>query len=426
MKFVVSFRSFIILLYYLTDVLKSSIAHQLNSISSINSDSFSDDELGALPPFDNKVSDIVRELLNRSSIEYKQNMCLSNTDMATHAINLWGNAFSSHANWNSEIPHLPGKTYWINEYMAVGHLMYDLQLLELLQHENTVDRIVAQRAPCATKDLCQGVGTWHSFFEGFYRTAIISSGLNIPIYLRFYPTEKTLSAIFLNGNYSNGNSSSNIPLALPVKKAMCFEHIYRKVCNKCFQSSIRPITATKFKNTAYSLNGLKNDSSKIFEKDKILITIAHRGKHYRSMSNYLDLFNFISNSSLIIKTETKFATETVIFDTTDPNSLSHNRQVEMAFRSNIIIATHGAFESNIIYMRDRTLFIELCGDYQNAMPESENYARLARLFSVFRRRVIVEDLHSPIQPSYIISTANMNNLLVIIVSYLKYSMEQRN
>ena len=61
--------------------------------------------------------------------------------------------------------YLAGSTYWINEFLAVGHVMYEIQLLQVL-HKVHVDRIVLQRAPCATHDLCRGPSTYRSWYKG--------------------------------------------------------------------------------------------------------------------------------------------------------------------------------------------------------------------------------------------------------------------
>ena len=70
---------------------------------------------------------------------------------------------------------LQGTTYWVNDFMAVGHMMYDVHLLQLL-NSTRIDRIILQRAPCATSDLCQGRGTFTTFFKGFYSAMIEAAG----------------------------------------------------------------------------------------------------------------------------------------------------------------------------------------------------------------------------------------------------------
>jgi len=60
---------------------------------------------------------------------------------------------------------LNGTTFWINEFMALGHVPYDLGLLEVLRL-SPVDRIVLERAPCDHPTLCSIKNPWDSWFDG--------------------------------------------------------------------------------------------------------------------------------------------------------------------------------------------------------------------------------------------------------------------
>ena len=101
--------------------------------------------------------------------------------------------------------------YRLNEFMAVGHVMYDVALVELVR-TSSIDRIVLQRAPCSTKDLCRGVGTWKSFFEGFYRIVLAMSHRRIPVYLRFWDD------LYWTAFYRNSASNSLSTDLLKVEK----------------------------------------------------------------------------------------------------------------------------------------------------------------------------------------------------------------
>ena len=94
-----------------------------------------------------------------------------------------------------------------------------------------------------------------------------------------------------------------------------------------------------------------------------------------------------------------------LFDTS--TSRGYVEQIRVAAMSQIILSTHGAFESNVMYMQDGSLYIELCGTsivnipniliklWQSLMfsnsgnystgviHESENYSALASLFLGF-------------------------------------------
>ena len=89
----------------------------------------------------------LEELVHMGAVQQARNSCLTDTARSLHSKNqVKPNSLRSDAY------ALPGTTYWINDFLAVGHMMYDIQFLELLQN-NAIDRIVLQRAPCATKGI---------------------------------------------------------------------------------------------------------------------------------------------------------------------------------------------------------------------------------------------------------------------------------
>jgi hypothetical protein len=70
--------------------------------------------------------------------------------------------------------------------MNVGHVMYDIALMQVLQ-STTIDRIILQRAPCMNMNLCSGLGTFETFFKGMYIAMIeaANASAHIPIFVRW-------------------------------------------------------------------------------------------------------------------------------------------------------------------------------------------------------------------------------------------------
>ena len=120
------------------------------------------------------------DLITKNLLSSYQLGCFSNTDRPDHSINRW---LPWDGSWDmaSDSNFFNGTTFWINEYMSVGHVMFDIILLEALRRTK-VDRIVLQRAPCLQNDLCLGLGTWVSFYRAFYAAVIdaFQPGLNRP------------------------------------------------------------------------------------------------------------------------------------------------------------------------------------------------------------------------------------------------------
>lgn len=84
--------------------------------------------------------------------------CLYNTHLPHDSKNKW-HEISGNKSEAAKDPHfLHGTTIWINEWMAVGHVMYDLAHIQVFESMK-VDRIVLQRSACY-ESLCHGVGTF--------------------------------------------------------------------------------------------------------------------------------------------------------------------------------------------------------------------------------------------------------------------------
>ena len=193
------------------------------------------------PPCQN-ATNILENMTRIGITEFRENYCLSNTQASLHSTNHW---IKGSTKWE----YLNGTTYWLNEFMAVGHVMYDIGILELLS-SNSIERIVLQRAPCATHDLCLGVGTWASFFEGFYKVAVSLSDSNVPIFVRFSKDDLYWHPRYLHMNDTSRRINESRIL---VQSAICFQRAVKRKCNRCFKSSVSVETVKKFKEYAYAL-----------------------------------------------------------------------------------------------------------------------------------------------------------------------------
>lgn len=493
--------------------------------------------LGLTPPLSSPLT--IEEMISREAIRYDVMSCLDNTD---HPTNNQNRLYKSKDNTNFstniadivtvEVKNLrgvtvrtaglSGTTYWINEFMAVGHVSYDLALLQLLKSFR-IDRIVLQRAPCATKDLCQGLGTWESFYKGLYTIMLAAAGKSgqVPVYVRMQKSQEYWIPYYLGnetrlamihdmfnhfkGNYANEKTSKQTILEdgmlapLKISNMICFERLLRRKYNtKSFHHAIDADTARAFKRAAYeyvqtqksgnankmtsdkaagwgsspSSSGSisKNDSPsqtfgfplplqpRLSKGHPLIVTIAHRGNSHRSMQDPQGLARSISehlnkvfasndthhttamqawsNSapSSSSSSSSSSSTSTIIpspipslqvqlFDTSEKNLLAS--QIHIAHASQVIVATHGGFETNLIFMRENALLLELLGPI-NGNPnrqlhvESANYRRLSQLFLVHHREYIVQNLQTHNQPKYTIDQGEMNQIASIISDYLKF------
>lgn len=114
---------------------------------------------------------------------------------------------------------------------------FDIPILQVL-HTTEVNRIVLQRAPCARKDFCEGVGTWNGFFRGMYFSMLESAKkTHVPVYVRFHENESTwqpklhpdgtIAMTIAAQSNSSGKSSSLLP-TIPVREVICFDRVIRR------------------------------------------------------------------------------------------------------------------------------------------------------------------------------------------------------
>ncbi len=98
----------------------------------------------------------VQELLQRKAVQIHDNACLINAKQPTHSTNK-AIEYSNLTELRSDPTYMSKTTYWVNDYLHVGHVHYDIvqiQILKLLK----VDRIIMQRPACHGT-LCVGIGS---------------------------------------------------------------------------------------------------------------------------------------------------------------------------------------------------------------------------------------------------------------------------
>eukprot|EP01041_Mallomonas_annulata_P007892 gene7892-16155_t len=221
------------------------------------------------------IKNISQNLSAYKSIEIWHNKCLSKTS-ASLAVRKMNQIFDFNRKVSSSIP---GVTYWINDYMAVGHAMYDIQLLELLR-TTVIDRIIIQRGPCATSDLCRGRGTWKSFYEGLYSVIMHAANKsNVPVYFKFHGNERQWTPYML-GMSNITHSTTWEPII--TQAHTCFDTLIRRRCNACFHNVTSVASARAFKRAAHAMLP-PVDLSSPTSTNNLIVTIAHRGSHKRHL-----------------------------------------------------------------------------------------------------------------------------------------------
>jgi hypothetical protein len=95
--------------------------------------------------------------------------------------------------------------------------------------------------------------------------------------------------------------------------------------------------------------------------------------------------------------------------------MTHQTQIAMVAEAQIVVAEHGAFQSNIMYMRKGSLFIELRGNYNHG--EFINFERLARMFGVFYAHVVTSNIDWHTVVKFNITASETEQVVSIINRY---------
>jgi hypothetical protein len=192
--------------------------------------------------------------------------------------------------------YVPGSTYWINEWMAVGHMMYDVIMIQVMESMR-IDRIITQRPACYA-DQCNGIGTFDSYFRGFYLAAINAFAPGIPVYLRWTGKDRDVVPLYIRAE-NDDVSGPGKPITL--QHIMSFERVARRANPEGhFWPGVGPSAVQKFKQSAYKIVEQKHSVSLIHHFDRsqpIVITLAHRGPHgTRSIENIGALKAYLSKA----------------------------------------------------------------------------------------------------------------------------------
>lgn len=339
----------------------------------------------------------VEELVGRKKLEQLDWGCLFNSDKPGHSKNKWNGIDTNRSEALKDPSFFRGSTFWINEYMSVGHMMYDIALLQVLQTVK-VDRIILQRAVCISANQCAGIGMFDSFFKGMYTAMIDAFHSEIPIFVRWSWQDRNMKPLYLSSKVHNNEYTVPIERRHPsfhLKPVTCMERVIRNPmrCTGCFHNTVSPSAAARFKEVAYTLVTKDNihEVSHVsplvhhFRKSApMVVTLAHRGvsatRHIQNLHFMIDILKESFKSPIY---------EFRVVDTTNITR-GYAEQIRMVADAQVVIAEHGAFQSNVIYMRNGSLLVDLKGNYTNG--ENRNFENLARMFGVYYAGVLTEGL----------------------------------
>ena len=307
--------------------------------------------------------------------------------------------------------------------MSVGHMRYDIALLQVLQAVK-IDRIIIQRAVCISANQCAGIGMFESFFKGLYTAMIDAYHSEIPVFMRWSWQARDMKPMYLSSKVHNNEYSVPVERRHPsfhLKSVTCMERVIRNPmrCTGCFHNTISPTAATRFKQVAYTL--VTPDT--VFEAPytgplvhhfpkagPVVVTLAHRGlTASRHIANLPYMVSLLQQHFLPPVYEFR------VVDTTNMTR-GYAEQIRIVAESQVVIAEHGAFQSNVIYMRNGSLLVDLKGNYTNG--ENRNFENLSRMFGVFYAGVLTEELGDHKWMDFNVTKIDCDSIISTVEQYI--------
>lgn len=380
--------------------------------------------LHAFPLFNNIPT--MKELEVRRAVRHGRDCCLTKANYPVHIRNTLKTGYNvTDLRTNPpEYYYLYNTTFWINEYLHMGHVHYIIVIMQILQMVK-IDRIVMQRAICFGT-LCWGMGTMESWYKGFFAAILEASGQPlVPVFLRWIGKDKYVRPVYFSiytpdnyvslDNITAMANATKLPLETKpyvLQPFMCFEELYM---HDNLRLGAIPAVSTasirKFKETAYKMVDPANPLKTHFAAGKPPFTIlfGYRGsKQTRSMDNVQEFIHALHK---------RFPPPDYVIKAIDPSNppLGFKDQIRAVAEAHVVIANHGAFEMNMIYMRNSSLLIEIFGDY--AVAEMHTFHRTAVMFGVFYGRYHTKGLKDHDQKNYSIAETEIKDVCDIVSNY---------
>jgi hypothetical protein len=371
----------------------------------------------------------IKEYKKRGGAGHHVSTCMTNTWQPAHIVNrIFENYDLDYL--KTQVNYIgDGVTYWINDYLHVGHVHYDIALIQIFSMIK-VQRIVMQRAACHAR-LCDGIGSMESFYKGYY-TALVEAfnQTDVPVYIRYHAREQELIPLYFSSHSPTYykpkpsnlviNSTEEIRYRpMPLQTSFCFDQLVRRGDYKYGAIPSVSVRAVKaFKASAY----------KMLQNSNLTSFLPPLTTYFPSLDPpYRILFSFrgplapsrkIANQeSFVTLLQKHFPSPTyelLLLNNSDPN-LYFYTQLHAVANAHVVITNHGAFEGNMIYMKNSSLLIEIFGDYGN--NEIHTFHRLALMFGVFYARVHPKDMVDHLAPSFTLADEEMTEIVDMVSDY---------
>ncbi len=321
---------------------------------------------------------------------------------------------------------MAGTTVWINEWMTVGHGLYDSILLQILA-STRVDRIVLQRSSHDVDHLGDGLGTWQMWFKNVYASMIMATRPGVPIYIRFREPQ-TLSAHVLSIDPKTGMVTDRIDSGNSINlwqspDFFCGERIITRNHDTKFawsgENAFSPQTISSFRKWAYLIPqqlDAKVHLSHHFPASSPIV-IAH---HYRHRKAGRHMNNVESLRDALLKAFPLPTYEVRSIETTEQTSATGAvKQILDVAETQVWITEHGATQSNLLFLRNGSFLLDMRGPYFKDESGHIGMVRsVCQAGGVFFDYIYTSDLKSHEQQSFSISEKEIDEVIQKVRDYL--------
>lgn len=376
---------------------------------------------------------------------------------------------------------LSGTTYWINEWIQLGHFMYDTVLFQAVA-TGEIDRVVVQRPICGRNEKgvhlyvlrhynerpCTGERIWAPFLK--VMLALISDAFPavkqrknpLAIYMRWdvFTDHSIWEPSYLHVNFSTGSIDvinphlDNIFTYSQLKRhgyqgRLCFDRVVRRYqwgqTGKFILNAVSPAQAQQIKDIAYrftqsvyqlhpkSFTFLNKFVNAPIDQTSILANRSLPMVHHFIASSPM-IISYVyrvyvtrapTNPEAITRgLMTAFPYPKYLVRAIEAREVELEKHIALAADSHVLICDHGAFQTNIMFLRNQSLFIDLRGVYFATDKYYEHghaavVEDFAPLFGVFMMHVLLMGLQKHEQETFQINDEEVQQVVHVIREYIR-------
>ena len=239
-----------------------------------------------------------------------------------------------------------------------------------------------------------------SFYRAYFATLFESFGQrHVPVYIR-WAREKEYQPLYFSANESDlylpRNKIEGLGLStksLPSHQYTCFERVIRRTDLHYGAIPTVSVSAVQvFKQTAYDIvnryppQDLLRSGNDDYEP---LTTHLRSSPPFRILLSYRGprSTRYIENiDAFVVQLKIAFPTPAYHLQVymNDNASADCFTQIQLVGQAHVVITNHGAFEGNMIYMKNSSLLLEMLEDHGN--NKDHTFDRLAMMFGMFYAR----------------------------------------